>query len=118
MEQSEKNLIFKLKFLDKVYIANNIRETIHNNISKYIGENKIDKNTFSEILNYILFEYSINSKNNIRKDYVSRLIIFEKYELNNNPKFLEYNILNKELQNTIDTMAGYIRLNKNQIKKI
>ena len=96
-------MISKLKYLDKVYITNNICEIIHSNISKYIGENKISKNTFRDTLNYILSEYSIKSKNNIRKDYVSRTIIYliEKYELNENPKFLEYNLLNKELQNTI-----------------
>ena len=43
---SEKNMISKLKSLDKVYIINNICETIHSNISKYIDENKISKNTF------------------------------------------------------------------------
>ena len=106
-------MISKLKYLDKVYITNNICEIIHSNISKYIGENKISKNTFRDTLNYILSEYSIKSKNNIRKDYVSRTIIYliEKYELNENPKFLEYNLLNKELQNTIAIMSGEVRIN-------
>ena len=34
--QSENNLISKLKSLDKVYFTNNICETIHNKISKYL----------------------------------------------------------------------------------
>jgi len=34
--QSENNLISKLKYLDKVYFTNNICETIHSKISKYL----------------------------------------------------------------------------------
>lgn len=34
--QSENNLISKLKSLDKVYFTNNICETIHSKISKYL----------------------------------------------------------------------------------
>ena len=110
---SEKNLISKLKSLDKIYMTNNICETIHSNISKYIEINKVSKNTFRDTLNYILTDYSIKSKNNIRKDYITRNIIYliEKYELNEKPQLIDYDTFKKELYITIAIMNGDIQIN-------
>ena len=50
--------------------------------------------------------------NCIRKDYISRtlIIITEKYNLNGDPKIIDYETFNKEIKNTISIMTGNINL--------
>ena len=60
---SETNLISILKSLNKVYLTNNIWESINSKIANYIKENKTIKNTFRDSINYIINDYSINTKN-------------------------------------------------------
>ena len=70
---AENNLISKLKSLEKIYFTNNICETIHSKISKYLGDNIISKNKFRDTLNFIKNDYPVNFKNNMRRDYVIEL---------------------------------------------
>ena len=73
---SEKELISKLKSLNKVYCANNICESIHSKISKYLGNNKVIKAASRDTLNFILNEYEFKISNIQRRDYVTRILIY------------------------------------------
>ena len=110
---SEKQLISILKSLEKVYVTNNICETIHSKLSKFLGNKPITKNLFRDTLNYVFNNYAFNNKKIVRKDYITRtiIIIIEKYELNNKPKFITYNEFKKELENTVCIMTGKIKTN-------
>ena len=51
-KSSENALISNLKSLEKVYFTNNICESIHAEISKYISNNSITKNLFRDTIIY------------------------------------------------------------------
>ena len=103
------NLISKLQSLIIVYFKNNICETIHIKIIKYISNNKRTKKT----LNFILNGYSLYFKKNIRKDFVSRTIIIlkEKYHLNDTFQFIKYDFFIEELEKTIGIIRWNIKIN-------
>ena len=96
------------KILEKVYLTNNIYESIHSHISNYIENKKVSKTLFKETLNFILNHYKYNLKKCVRGDFITRtlIIIVEKYELNDSPKFISYEIFLKELEYTISLMTG------------
>ena len=110
---TEKELISKLKSLELVYFTNNICESIHGKIAKYINDNKVTKQKFKDCLNYIIKEYSNNNNENIRKDYIIRtlIVIIEKHDLNKDPKFIDYNTYKKELNYTVSIMTGNVKIN-------
>ena len=116
---SERKLLSSLKSLDLVYFTNNVCESIHAKIAKFIPNRKITKNVFKDCINYILKNYAFNINNNIRKDYISRtlIIIIQKYNINQEPKFIDYNIFNTEIKKTISIMTKAININEiNEIK--
>ena len=49
----------------------------------------------------------------MRKDYITWIfiIIIEKYGLNNEPKFIDYETYKKELNNAISIMTGKVKIN-------
>ena len=110
---AENNLISKLKSLEKIYFTNNICETIHSKISKYLGDNIISKNKFRDTLNFIMNNYSVNFKNNMRRDYVTRtlIILIQKLDLNENYKFIDFDTFNLEFKKTICFMTGKVEIN-------
>ena len=97
---SERKLFSSLKSLDLIYFTNNVCESIHAKIAKFIPNRKITKNIFKDCLNYILKDYAYNMKDNIRKDYICRslIIILQKYNINEEPKFIDYNVFNTEIK--------------------
>ena len=87
----------------KIYFTNNIYESIHAKIPKHISESKITKNAFRDTIDYIINDYGFHMSNCIRKDYISRtlILITKKFNLNMNPKIIDFETFNKELKNTI-----------------
>jgi len=104
-------LVIELKGLDKLYFTNNICETVHSHISKFLPYNKIAKSNFRDKVNSIIEKYKITNQNIIRKDYITLTILILKLNLNDNPKIITYDIFNQELQNTISIMTNHINLN-------
>lgn len=96
-KDSENKLISILKSLNKVYLTNNICESIHAKIAKHIPESKITKNSFRDTIDFIIKDYNVHMANCIRKDYISRtlIIITEKYNLNGDRKIIDYETYNK-----------------------
>ena len=116
---SERKLISSLKSLDLIYFTNNVCESIHAKIAKFIPNKKITKNIFKDCLNYILKDYAYNIKNNIRKDYICRslIIILLKFNINEELKFIDYNLFNTEIKKTISIMTKVIDIKEiNEIK--
>ena len=113
IKSAEKDLISKIKSLDKLYCTNNICESLHSKISNYLGNSKVSKSAFRDKVNHILNEYYYKISNNIRYDYVTRtiIIIVNKYNLNNKIKFIDFKLFNRELQNTIGLMTDNININ-------
>ena len=67
---------------------------------------------FKEIINYIINHYKYNMKKSVRRDFITRtlIILCEKYDLNNNPKFITFEEFKKELEFTISIMTGNINI--------
>lgn len=42
--------------------------------------------------------------------YTTLIVLVDKYDLNNKPKFIEFDILKKEIENTISIMTGKINI--------
>lgn len=97
-----------VKSLEKVYITNNICESIHSHISNYIENKKVSKILFKETVNFIINHYKYNLKKCVRRDFITGtlIVIVEKYGLNNTPKFISYEVFLKELEYTISLMTG------------
>lgn len=57
-------------------------------------------------------DYSYKIHKCIRRIYITRILIVlvDKYDLNNKPKFIEFDILKKEIENTISIMTGKINI--------
>ena len=93
-------------------MTNNICESIHGLISKNLPNTRVTKSNFRDTINYIIKNNSIKSKNIIRRDFITRtlIIVIEKYELNENFYFIEYDIFKKELENVIAIMTGKINI--------
>ena len=108
-------MISSLKSLEKLYLTNNICESIHRKIVDKIGSVYTTKLNFRETIKYILKNCVYNNRKIIRKDYLTRtmIIIVEKYNLNDKPKFIDFKKFKKELETTISLMTK-----KNTIKTI
>ena len=111
-KSSETQLISKLKSLDMVYLTNNICESIHAKISKFLPKGPVTKLAFRETINSIINDYSYKIHKCIRRDYITRtlIVLVEKYDLNKNPKFLEFDTLKYEIENTISILTGNINI--------
>ncbi len=109
----EKDLISKLKSLNNIYLTNNICESIHSKISKNLPKGPITKSIFRDICNFILNDYIYKMLTIKRRDYLTRtlIIIVLKYNLNNEPKFIEFEKFKEELEKTIALMTGTISMN-------
>lgn len=106
-KQSEKLLLDKLKGLNLLFFTNNICETILNKIANHLPNSRMTKNNFKDTIKYILNTYSFKKNKFVRKDYITRtLIIIEKFNINNEPKFINYDLFKKELELTIGFMTG------------
>ena len=68
----------------------------------------VTKESFRNSIKYTITDYKYKEKDLIRRDYITRTIIFlkEKYKLNEEFKTIEYNIFRNELEKTIELMAG------------
>lgn len=47
-------MLIELKGLDRFYFTNNICETVHSHISKFLPHNKITKSNFRDTVNSII----------------------------------------------------------------
>jgi len=95
-----------------VFLTNNICETIHQKISNCLPHSSVTKKYFRDTLSYVLKQYSFKNSETIRKDYIIRtlIILIYKYNLNENPKFLSYEIIKKEIEETMTYMTGKVKL--------
>ena len=73
----------------------------------------ISKECFHDTINFILNEYNYKISKIKRRDFVTRslIIIVLKYNLNNKPKFKDFNIFKNEIEKTISIMTGNINSN-------
>lgn len=74
-KNSEYNLVSKIKSLNKVYLTNNICETIHQKIANNLPNDHVAKNAFREAILHIFNLYIYKVKNSIRRDYITRTFI-------------------------------------------
>ena len=97
----------KLKGLNLLFFTNNICETIHNKIVNHLPGSRTSKNNFKDTIKYIWNTYSFKKNQFVRKDYITRIliIIIEKFNINNEPKFIKYDLFKKELELTIGFMT-------------
>lgn len=74
------------------------------------------KAAFRDTLNHIINEYSYKISNCNRRDYITRtfIFIFNKFNLNENPQFIDYNTFTNELEKTIALMTGNLHLNSDK----
>ena len=86
---------------------------MHGLISKHLPKGNITKNNMKDTLNYILNKYYYKSEEILRTDYITRniIVIILKYDLNQEPRFIEYKIFRKELEETICVMTGKEKIN-------
>lgn len=112
-KKSETNLISKIKSLNKVYLTNNICETIHQKIAVQLPNCQVTKKVFRDTILHTFNEYIYKTNQFIRRDYITRtlVIITEKYNLNEEPKYIEFKTFKKELEYTISVMTGKIKIN-------
>jgi len=112
-KKSETDLVSKIKSLEKVFLTNNICESIHSHISKFIENKNISKILFKDAINYIINHYKYNLKKCIRRDFITRtlIVICEKFNLNETPKIITYDEFKKELEFTISLMTGQVKIN-------
>ncbi len=66
-KSSEKDIISKIKSLGKVFLTNNICESIHSYISKFIKNKSVSKSLLKETINYIINHYKYNLKKCVRR---------------------------------------------------
>ena len=86
---------------------------MHGLISKHLPKGNITKNNMKDTLNYILNKYYYKSEEILRTDYITRniIVIILKYDLNREPRFNEYKIFRKELEEAISVMTGKEKIN-------
>ena len=68
-KNSESVLISKLKSINKVYLANNICESIHKKIANYLSKGEVTKTAFRDTLNFIVNENLYKKQDCVRRDY-------------------------------------------------
>ena len=102
----------KLNSLNKLYVTNNICESIHALISKNLPKTRVTKNNFRETLNYIIKMTTLKEKNIVRRDYITRTLItiILKYDLNKEYKPIDYSLFKNELGKVIAIMTGKINI--------
>ena len=105
---SEYNLISHLKSLDNVYFTNRIYKSIQKFLIICLNM-PITKACFGDTINFILNEYNYIIPNIKRRR--SLIIIVLKYNLNNKPKFKDFNTFKNEIEKTISIMTGNINSN-------
>ena len=110
---SKNNLVSKFKSLEKVYFTNNVCESIHGQIAKYIQNRNVSKSLFKDTIIYILNKRFLNFSKIVRRDFVTRslIILIEKQNLNENPLFINFKELKQKIENTIAIMTGKIDIN-------
>ena len=56
--------------INKLFLTNNICESIHGKISNHLPNSSIIKTYFKDTISYILKHYSMKNRETIRKDYI------------------------------------------------
>ena len=83
------------------------------NISNCLPYSAITKTYFRDTLSYLLKNYSFKNSETIWKVYITRslIIMIYKHDLKYNPKFFCYNIIKKEIEDTITYITNKVNLN-------
>ena len=80
------------KYLDKLYLTNNICEAINSRINYYLPKRSANNADFVETLNKFLINHEFKENDIIRHDFVTPSLIYliEEKNLNNNLKWIKY----------------------------
>ena len=80
------------KFLNKLYLTNNIAESINSKLNYYLPKRATNNKDFVESILKICINNNIKKTNIIRHDYITRamLLIIKELRLNENPKWISY----------------------------
>ena len=89
---NENNNHKKEQLLDKLYLTNNIVESINGKIQYYLPKKTTDNISFVNTLTKILINSEFTHKKIIRHDYITRslLLMIDKLNLNSNLKWVTY----------------------------
>ena len=95
-ELLEKSIGGDDKYLDKFYITNNISESLHAKLNFYLPKNVTNSEMFSLSLTKVLIDDTIKKDCIKRYDFKTRALIkiIEKFNLNENPKWINYKVFN------------------------
>ena len=86
--ENNDNIYFK-----KLYLTNNISESINTKLNYYLPKKATDNKNFVDSLTKVLINNMFNNKDIIRHDYVTRaiLLMIKELNLNKNFKWITYN---------------------------
>ena len=80
------------KFLNKLYLTNNVSESINSKLNYYLPKRATNNKDFVESISKICINNNIKKNNIIRHDYITRsmLLMIKDLNLNENPKWISY----------------------------
>ena len=80
------------KYLDKIYLTNNIVESIHGKLNYYLPKHITNSFNFINAINNIFVNDVLNNNNIIRHDFKTKalLLLIENENINNNFKWISY----------------------------
>ena len=88
-----------IKIIDKIYLTNNIIESLHSKINSYLPKHKTTVYNFIKSLENVIFNDTIKNISVKRYDFKTRslLILIDKENLNNNVHWVDYEVFIKYL---------------------
>ena len=88
-----------IKIIDKMYLTNNIIESLHSKINSYLPKHKTTVYNFIKSLENVIFNDTIKNNSVKRYDFKTRslLILIDKENLNNNVHWVDYEVFIKYL---------------------
>ena len=94
----------KNKALDTLYLSNNIAESLHSKFNYYLPKAKTTPKSFYYAMEKILINITIPKDKIIRYDIITRTLlkIIKEEKLNEQCKWIEYDIYNKYFQVTLN----------------
>ena len=84
--------------MSKIYLTNNIVESVNSRINSYLPKHKYNKlNFISNCIENIIYHDSIKNNDAIRHDYKTKalIVIIEKENMNKEPKQIFYETFKK-----------------------
>jgi len=81
----------KNKYLNKFYITNNIRKSLHSKLNNFLPIYSINPENFKEAITKVFIDDIIKEENIKRYFYkaIAIIILIEEFNLNNEPKWIK-----------------------------